>query len=110
MKAKEQNQQRKRKLLDEETKEEKVKEIESGEKDEDVYSEESLEPMEESDEITEVDEGFMGGYERGDFLAECAKCKKMLTTDFIEKDIDEEIYRFCSEKCASKFKKPTGTL
>ncbi len=110
MKTTEENKQRKRKLFDEETREEKMREIERGEKDKDIYSPESLELMEEADEITELDEGVMEGYEKGDFLAECAKCKKMLTTDFIEKEIDEEVYRFCSSKCADKFKKPQGSL
>ncbi len=70
----------------------------------DVYSEEGLEELEESDEINELEEGFMEGYEEGEHQAKCANCKKVLVDEnFIEEELNGEHYRFCSEECASSF-------
>lgn len=69
-----------------------------------VYDEEAREDLEESDEIDELEEGFMEGYEN-DNLAECASCKKILEEESVEKEIDGELYRFCSEKCVQIFEK-----
>ena len=70
----------------------------------DVYSEKGLEELEESDEINELEEGFMEGYEEGEHQAKCANCKKVLVgEDFIEEELDGENYRFCSEECADGF-------
>ncbi len=71
---------------------------------EDIYSEEGREELiEDEDEITEVDEGFMKGYEEGAKMAVCSYCHKVLREDIVEEDFDDETYRFCSEECASKF-------
>ncbi len=52
---------------------------EGGNLDEDIYSTTGREElMENEDEITDVDEGFMQGYEEGEKIAECAHCKKIL--------------------------------
>jgi len=83
------------------------KTIDSGteEKDqEDIYDEEVREDLEDSDEISEVEEGFVEGYEEGEHEAKCAECKKVLVDeDFIEEEIDGENYRFCSDECVKAF-------
>ncbi len=69
-----------------------------------LYSEEGREElMEEEDEITNVDEAFMEGYEEAEKVAECAMCKKMLDRNMIEEEMNGTVYRFCSSKCASQF-------
>ena len=65
------------------------KEIETGDRDEDIYTKEGREVAEDEDIITNEEEGFMEGYEEDDRAAKCAKCRKILEEDFIE----EEIYR-----------------
>lgn len=69
--------------------------------DEPVSPEESFE----DDEIDEIEEGFMEGYEEGERAATCALCKRLFGSDFIEEEIDGEIYRFCSENHAEAFKR-----
>ncbi|MBI2507862.1 hypothetical protein HYV89_02810 [Candidatus Woesearchaeota archaeon] len=81
------------------------KEIEAGDRDEDIYTEEGREVAEDEDVITDAEEGFMEGYEEDERAAKCAKCKKILEEDFIEEEIDDEEYRFCSRRCAETFKK-----
>jgi hypothetical protein len=88
------------------TKEELMKEMELGNKEEDIYSDAGREElMEEEDEITDVDEGFMKGYEEGERSAQCPECKTLLLDAFIEEEIHDEMYRFCSSECATKFEK-----
>ena len=79
--------------------------IAKGKMEEDVYSEEGREELEEDDEISPDEEGFMKGYEEGVKMAKCAKCGRVLGQKFMEKEIKNEIYRFCSDKCAERFKK-----
>jgi len=74
----------------------------------DVYSEEGREDLVDDDEISPGEEGFMegaNGYGQG---AKCRKCGKVLDDDFIETEIDDEIYRFCSDECAEKYMKKKG--
>ncbi|MBS3157515.1 hypothetical protein J4442_05090 [Candidatus Woesearchaeota archaeon] len=85
------------------TKEQLERDIELGEKDEDIYTGEGREVAEDEDEISDVEEGFMEGYEEDENAAKCAKCRKILGEDFIEEEIDGEMLRFCSEKCALKY-------
>ncbi len=68
----------------------------------DIYSDESREELGDGDEIDEVEEGFMKGYSE-DHMAECANCGKILERDVVEEEIEDETYRFCSERCAKKF-------
>ncbi len=78
----------------------------SEDEDDSIYNSEALEEAEEADEIDELEEGFMKGYE-GDTTEECAKCRQLLVNydDTIEIEYDDKTYRFCSEKCAEKFRK-----
>lgn len=83
--------------------------LEEGNHEPDIYDEEGLEELEENDEITELEEGFMEGYEHGDHEALCAECRiELVDKDVIEEEINGEKYMFCSDECASKFevKKP----
>jgi hypothetical protein len=85
--------------------EEEREKIAEGEADEDVYEEEGREELEEDAEISAEEEGFMKGYEEDGKMAMCAKCGKIFKKDFVEKEIDGEVYRFCSGHCAEAFKK-----
>ena len=87
------------------TKEELEEEVESGDREEDIYTEEGRETAEEDDTITDSEEGFMEGYEEGDSAVKCANCGTILEDDFIEREINGEEFRFCSEECAETFKK-----
>ena len=69
-----------------------------------IYTEEGREELEEDeDELTNLDSGFMQGYNVGSKLAKCPLCKKPLGDDFVEEEINEQIYRFCSDEHAEKF-------
>ena len=70
----------------------------------DVYSEEGREELEEADEINELEEGFMEGYEEGEHQAKCTECGKVLVDEkFVEEELEGHHYRFCTEECASAF-------
>ena len=81
------------------------KETEESGQEEGIYSTTGREElMDEEDEITDVDEGFMMGYEEGEKIAECQNCGALLVNEsVVEEEFDGEIYRFCSSKCASEF-------
>lgn len=89
--------------------EEERKEIEEGESEKNVYSEAGREELIENDDsITDVDEGFMKGYEEGGKMAKCPVCNEILADDFVEKEINGEIHRFCCDEHAEKFMKSKG--
>jgi len=71
--------------------------------DKDVYSEEGREDLVEGDEISAAEEGFMEGAHDDGQGAKCRRCGKVLMDDFIERKVDNEIYRFCSDECADKY-------
>ena len=98
MKIAEENQ----KEMDEE---EIKKEIETGEKDEDIYEETGSEIMQDEDEITNKEGGIVEGYEED--LTKCAVCGKIIKDEktAVELRINGEHYMFCSEKHAAIFKK-----
>ena len=78
--------------------------FEEGEHEGDIYDEEGREKLEEADEITEAEEGFMEGYEHGEHEAKCAECGVVLVDkDVVEEDLDGEHYHFCSGECALAF-------
>ncbi len=84
--------------------EERNKTEEKEDRDEDIYSDESREEMmDEEDEITDVDEGFMKGYGEGEKAAVCANCGRVLDEDFVEQEFHDEMYRFCSSDCANEY-------
>lgn len=95
-------------ILKKETSEEKQLAMEKGEKDEDVYSEEGREELVEDDEIDAWEEGFSEGAEGKGELATCAHCGKVLNQSkkkLIEREIDGELFLFCSKECAKKGKR-----
>ena len=71
--------------------------------DNDIYSGQGREELMDEDEINDVDEGFMAGYEGGNKVAECQQCHAILKEEVVEEEFDGEVYRFCSSVCASKF-------
>ena len=73
------------------------------EKETDVYSEEGREDLVDSDEITPEEEGFMEGAEGDGQKAKCRKCGKPLVDDVVEREVNGETCRFCSDTCATKF-------
>ena len=73
--------------------------------DEDIYSEKGREDLVDDDEISPEEEGFMEGAEDGGKGAKCRRCGKVLGDDLVEKEIDGDIHRFCSDKCAGKYSK-----
>ena len=83
--------------------EEVFKEIEEGDKDEDIYTEEGRESELDSDAIDEVDEGIAKGYEEDEKVIKCAKCGRTLGRKFVEVEIEGELYNFCSEECAEEY-------
>lgn len=70
-----------------------------------IYSEEGRKDQIDDDEITDLDEGFMKGYEGGEKMAKCSLCKVVLGLDFVEREINREIHRFCCGDHAEKFMK-----
>ena len=74
--------------------------------DEDIYTEEGREAAEDDDEISAEEAGFMEGYEKGEKLAKCKTCRKVISDDpdeVIEEEYNNQIYRFCSQKCVDAF-------
>jgi len=69
----------------------------------DIYSEDFNNELEEEDAIDVAEEGFMQGYNEENLVTECANCKKLLNNRYVEEIIGEKNYRFCSERCATKF-------
>ena len=90
----------------EETSEEKSEDMEHGEKDEDVYSEEGREKLVEDGEISPEEEGFMEGAAQAGQLGKDALTGEPLmdVEDVVETEIDGKVYRFVSEENARKFR------
>ena len=88
-----------------ETREEIEEGMEEGDKEADVYSEEGREKLEENDEISSWEEGFMEGAEHKGEQGMCAHCRKVLDQEkdsIVEKEIKGRVLWFCSEDCARK--------
>jgi len=65
--------------------------------------EEGIEFVEDQDEIAPWEEGFASGADHEGEGGKCARCGKVLNDkpeDVYEREIHEEIYLFCCEKCA----------
>ncbi len=77
--------------------------LQVGDEEEDVYTEEGREELLEDDEIEPWEEGFSEGAEERGELGACAHCGKPLgdrEENVFEKEYDDELMFFCSEKCA----------
>ena len=92
-------------MVQKKTKEEVMREMETGETEGDIYSDAGREElMENEDEITDIDEGFMKGYEEEEKIAECKNCGALLVNEkVVEEEIGDETFMFCSSQCASEF-------
>ena len=93
---------------DKETKDKQREDMDLGEKDEEVYTEVGREKLEEDDEISPSEEGFMEGAEDKGELGTCANCGKPIPQDsdkVVETKIDGEIVWYCCEECAEKRRK-----
>ena len=91
---------RKAELSDEEEVHAKIR---SKKKDEDVYDTHSLEELEEDDEISPWEEGFMEGAHSEGEGAKCRNCGKILLDTAVERELHDEIERFCSDHCADSY-------
>ena len=93
-------------ILPEETSEEKKEAMEHGEEDEDIYSKEGREKLEEDGEISPEEEGFMEGASQTGQLGKDALTGEPLMDieDVVEAEINGKIYRFASEENAQKFR------
>ena len=79
-------------------------EMETGELEEDVYTEEGRENLVEDDEITTAEEGFMEGADDLGQQGKCANCGAALKEDnTVEKEMGGDVKWFCSDKCASDY-------
>ena len=63
----------------------------------DVYSDNFNESLEDNDEISEAEEGFMQGYNEDDIVKECKNCQNILDDHFIEQEISNKRHGFCSK-------------
>jgi endogenous inhibitor of DNA gyrase (YacG/DUF329 family) len=79
--------------------------VSEGEHDEDVYEAEGREDLVEDDEISPEEEGLLEGYSDDVKEVKCANCGKALFDEetVVEREFNDKIYRFCSEKCAKAY-------
>ncbi len=88
------------------TPEEIAWEMEEGEKEADVYSEEGREKLIEDSEIEDWEEGFMEGAEDRGRQNSCAECGELLGEDeaeIFEREFNGELKWFCCEEHAEKY-------
>lgn len=78
---------------------------EDDEDNEDIYTEEGIEELEEDDELSPREAGFMEGATGKGNLGDCSACGKPLgdrEEQVFERKWHGTLYRFCSKKCAEK--------
>ena len=77
------------------------------ETEEEVYTSEGREHLVDDDEISPWEAAFMEGADEDGQNAKCRNCGKVLIREnnIVEKSINNELYRFCSEECADEFEK-----
>jgi hypothetical protein len=93
-------------ILPEETEEEIKEDMDTGEKEEDVYSEEGRENLEEDDEIDNWEEGFMQGASgTGQLGKDALTGEPLMGEETVELEIDGEKYRFVNSENAERFRK-----
>lgn len=89
----------------EKTSEEKQLDMDTGDKEEEVYDKEGREKLVEDGEIEPQEAAFMEGASGKGKAGHCAACGKTLGDehgDVIEKEVDGKILKFCSDECAEK--------
>lgn len=92
-------------IMAEETSEQKEQAMEHGDEDEDIYSEEGRDKLEEDDEIDPWEEGFMAGASQAGQLGKDALTGEPLmdVDKVVESVIDGKMYRFVNKKNAQQF-------
>jgi len=96
-------------ILPEETKEQIEEEMEEGEKETDVYSEEGRDVLEGEDEISPEEEGFMEGASGlGQLGKDALTGKPLMGDDIVELEFQGRRYRFNNQKNAEEFLKVKG--
>lgn len=97
-------------IVPEDTPEEHKAHITAGEDEEDVYSEEGREALEEDDEIEPWEEGFVeGAHDAGQLGKDALTGEPLLGIDkVVEMKIGRKTYRFANKKNAEKFKEKMG--
>ncbi|MEM4282431.1 MAG: hypothetical protein QXU88_01585 [Candidatus Woesearchaeota archaeon] len=95
----------------EESPEELEIEMHVGERQPDVYTEEGREELIEGEEISEFEEAFAEGASGRGHSGVCEHCGKPLGQrgEVVEREIEGELYFFCSESCAAKHAKRHAT-
>ncbi|MBU0536182.1 MAG: hypothetical protein KKE20_04410 [Nanoarchaeota archaeon] len=90
-----------------ESRDEKRKEMDTGELDEDPYSEVGREKLVEDDEMEDWEQGFAKGAEAGGRDAKCRYCGKIIIDKegVVERKVNGELCFFCSEEHAEKYVK-----
>ncbi len=83
--------------------EELHEDMHEGKKDVDVYDAHAREELEDDDEISTWEEGFMEGAHGEGEGAKCRNCGKILVDEAVEREFHEEICKFCCDKCAEKY-------
>ena len=75
--------------------------------DEEVYSSEGRSKLVEDDEISPWEAAFMEGADMDGQQAKCRKCGTMIDRSHrvVEKAINNELHRFCSDNCLEEFEK-----
>jgi hypothetical protein len=91
-------------ILPDKSSEETEAAMEHGDVDEDVYSKEGREKLEEDGEIEPWEEGFMEGAAQAGQLGKDALTGEPLMDDVVEAEIKGKLYRFVSEENAKKFR------
>ena len=93
-------------ILPEKTSEEKKQAMEHGEEDEDIYTKEGREKLEEDSELSPEEEGFMEGATAAGQLGKDALTGEPLMDieDVVETEIDGKTYRFVNAENARKFR------
>lgn len=92
----------------ESTREQYEQEIETGEKNESIYTQEGREELLEDGEIAPWEEGFAEGAESdaGGHGGKCEHCGEILSQDMtkvVKKRTNHEVHWFCSSECAEKY-------
>ena len=93
-------------IIPKKTEEQISDEMDMGEKNEDVYTEEGRENLVEDDEISPEEEGFMEGANASGQLGKDALTGEPLmdVEDVVEAEIDGRLYRFVNAENAQKFR------
>lgn len=93
-------------ILPEESSEERSTDLKTGKRNEDVYSEEGRELLEEDDELEAWEAGFAQGADEEGQLSKDALTGEPLMgiEDVVEIKIDGQLYRFANDENAEKFR------